>query len=304
MELRFRFQPLLVVLAVVVFCGTAMFAGKAFAVNQTGPSSQIQIAAPPGRHSEPPSADLTAKELESKGDALRGEKAFLDSLDYLRAASEKSPKSAGILNKIGIVQLQMAQYPEARKSFEAAIRLNRGYADAHNNLGVDYYLQESARAAAKLRAGSSLASWSSSSLGGDFGRAIKEYRKAIKLQNDSASYYSNIGTAYFAKKDFTKAVESYTRALELDPDVFEHSSRVGVAAQTSSPGDRAEYFFLLARMYAKSGSTERSLSYLRRAMEDGYKDMNKVFRDEEFATVRNDPRFAALVNHKPAAITE
>ena len=75
-------------------------------------------------------------------------------------------------------------------------------------------------------------------------------------------------------------------------------------AQASSPGDRAEYFYLLARMYAKSGSTDRSLSYLRRALEDGYKDINKVFRDEEFAAVRNDPRFAALMNHKPMAITE
>jgi tetratricopeptide (TPR) repeat protein len=143
-------------------------------------------------------------------------------------------------------------------------------------------------------------SWSS----GDFGRAIKEYRKAIKLEEDSASFYSNLGTAYFAKKDFVKAVAAYSRALELDPDVFEHTSRVGVAAQTSSPGDRAEYFYLLARMYAKSGATDRSLTYLRRAIEDGYKDINKIFRDDEFATVRNDPRFSALMNNKPAAITE
>ena len=295
MELRFRSFAFLAVCVAL-----ALPAAAALALNQTGPSSQVQISPPAARHSEPPSADVSAEELERKGDQLRGEKAFLDALDYLRAAAEKSPKNAGVLNKIGIVQLQLAHYPDARKSFEAAIRLNRGYADAHNNLGVDYYLQESAKEAARLRAGSGLTSWTA----GDFGRALKEYRKAIKLQNDSASFYSNMGTAYFAKKDFAKAVASYSRALELDPDVFEHSSRVGVAAQASSPGDRAEYFYLLARMYAKSGSTDRSLSYLRRALEDGYKDINKVFRDEEFAAVRNDPRFAALMNHKPMAITE
>jgi hypothetical protein len=60
----------------------------------------------------------------------------------------------------------------------------------------------------------------------------------------------------------------------------------------------------LARMYAKSGATDRSLSYLRRALEDGYKDINKIFRDDEFAAVRNDPRFSALMSHKPSAITE
>lgn len=277
-----------------------LFCAAAFASTQGGPTSQVQITAPLARHADAPSAEASAEELESKGDQFRGDKDFLDALDYLRAAAAKSPKNPKLLNKIGIVQLQMVRYSEARKSFEAAIRMNRGYADAHNNLGVDYYLQESAKQAAKLRTGSDLASWSS----GDFGRAIKEYRKAIKLQEDSASFYSNLGTAYFAKKDFAKAVESYSRALELDPDVFEHTSRVGVAAQTSSPGDRAEYFYLLARMYAKSGATDRSLSYLRRALEDGYKDINKIFRDDEFAAVRNDPRFSALMSHKPSAITE
>jgi tetratricopeptide (TPR) repeat protein len=277
-----------------------LICAAAFASTQGGTTSQVQITAPLARHADAPTTEASAEELERKGDQFRGDKDFLDALDYLRAAAAKSPKNPKLLNKIGIVQLQMVHYSEARKCFEAAIRINRGYADAHNNLGVDYYLQESAKQAAKLHAGSDLASWSS----GDFGRAIKEYRKAIKLQEDSASFYSNLGTAYFAKKDFAKAVESYSRALELDPDVFEHTSRVGVAAQTSSPGDRAEYFYLLARMYAKSGATDRSLSYLRRALEDGYKDINKIFRDDEFAAVRNDPRFSALMSHKPSAITE
>jgi tetratricopeptide (TPR) repeat protein len=284
----------LLTLLVCLLCATA------FASTQGGPASQVQITAPLARHADAPSPDATAEELERKGDQLRGNKDFLDALDYLRAAAAKNPNNPKLLNKIGIVQLQLAHYGEARKSFEAAIRMNRGYADAHNNLGVDYYLQESAKLTAKLRAGAQPSSWTS----GDFGRAVREYRKAIKLQEDSASFYSNLGTAYFAKKDFAKAVESYTHALALDPDVFEHTSRVGVAAQTSSPGDRAEYFYLLARMYAKSGATDRSLSYLRRAMEDGYKDFSKILKDEEFAAVRNDPRFSALINHKPIAITE
>ena len=297
MRLRFRCLPLLVlVVPSIGFAGLV----PSMTPKQTGPSSQVQIAPPLARHAVAPSTDASAQDLEQRGDELRAGKAFLDALDYLRAAAAKNPGNPKLLNKIGIVQLQLVRYREARKSFEAAIRLDREYADAHNNLGVDYYLQESARQAGKLREGASLANESS----GDFGRAIKEYRKAIKLHEDAASFYSNLGTAYFAKKDFPKAVISYSRALELDPDVFEHTSRVGVTAQTSSPGDRAEYFYLLARMYAKSGATDRSLSYLRRAIEDGYKGIDKIWRDEEFAAVRNDPRFSALMDHKPVAITE
>jgi len=40
---------------------------------------------------------------------------------------------------------------------------------------------------------------------------------------------------------------------------------------------------------------ERSLHYLRKAMEDGYKDIKNVYRDEEFSDLRKDPRFAELM---------
>jgi tetratricopeptide (TPR) repeat protein len=33
------------------------------------------------------------------------------------------------------------------------------------------------------------------------------------LKNDAASYYSNLGTAYFGKKDFDKAIQSYAKAV-------------------------------------------------------------------------------------------
>ncbi len=272
MKLRFCSSALLVVLG-----SSAGFATSA--PPQTSLSSQVQVAPPPFRHADVPSATASAEELERKGDLLRADKALLDALDYFRAAIVKNPHDALLMNKTGIVQLQLNRYPDARRSFETALRLNHGYADARNNLGVVYYL------------------------GKDYGRAIREYRKAINLNGTSASFHNNLGAAYFARRDFVKAMAAYARALELDPDVFEHSSRVGVAAMMSSPEDRATYFYLLARMYARSGATERSLTYLRRAMEEGYKDINKVFRDEEFSAVRKDPGFAVLMKNKPVPIT-
>jgi tetratricopeptide (TPR) repeat protein len=293
MRLRFGSLALLVVLG-------SLLSATVFASAQAESANQIQIGPPQAQRGDGPSPSDSAEELERKGDQLRGEKAFLDALDYLRAASAKNPKSASLLNKIGIVQLQLVRYNEARKSFEAAIRLNHSFADAHNNLGVTYYLHESAKKAAEMRSGAPR----DPSKTGDFGRAIKEYRKAIQIQEDSASFHSNLGAAYFARKDFAKASASFTRALELDPDVFEHTSRIGVAAQASTQGDRAEYFYLLAKMYAKKGATDRAISYLRRAMEEGYKDINNVFKDEEFAAVRKDPAFTALMKNKPVAISD
>jgi tetratricopeptide (TPR) repeat protein len=242
-------------------------------------SEQVQVG-PPVRRVEPPSPAATAEDLEKTGDNLRADKSFLDALDYYRAALAKKKNNALLLNKIGITELQLLRHGDARKDFERAIKADRSYADAHNNLGVIHYLQKK------------------------YGKAIKEYRTAIQLRQDSASFFSNLGTAYFAKKDFENAMSAYGQALALDPEIFDRTSHSGVTAQMSSPGDRARYSYMLAKMYARIGDTERCLQQLRRAMEEGYRGIDDVYKDAEFTTLRKDPRFTALMAAKPTAIPE
>jgi tetratricopeptide (TPR) repeat protein len=124
------------------------------------------------------------------------------------------------------------------------------------------------------------------------------------MRAEMASYYSNLGAALFSKKEFEKATEAYAKALELDPEIFERTSRTGVAAQLPSPEDRARYEYVMARLYAKMGRTDDSLHCLRKAMEQGYKDINMVYKDAEFSLLRKDPRFIELMAAKPPAIPE
>jgi tetratricopeptide (TPR) repeat protein len=136
----------------------------------------------------------------------------------------------------------MQRWSDSRKSFERAIKADRDYADAYNNLGVIFYI------------------------GKKYGKAIDRYNKAIHLKEDAASYYSNLGAAFFSKKEFEKSVLAYSHALQLDPDVFERSSKAGVAAQMSKPEDRA-LRLCSGQVVRRMGVTDRSLEYLRRAME-------------------------------------
>ena len=62
--------------------------------------------------------------------------------------------------------------------------------------------------------------------------------------------------------------------------------------------------YVLAKLYAKIGSAERSLEYLRKALEEGYKNVNDVYKDPEFAMLRKDTRFTALMAAKPQSIPE
>ena len=273
-----RYQPWIAPL--VSFAILLSITGSAMSLPRSSEIDQVQIYPVPLRGVEPPSKDATAEALELRADALRAEKFYLDSLDYYRAALAKRPNAAPLYNKIGIVELLMQRWPDAKKSFERAIRADHEYSDAYNNLGVIFYI------------------------GKKYGKAIDRYNKAIRYKADTASYYSNLGAALFSKKDFEKSVAAYARALELDPDVFERTSRAGVSAQMSSPEDRAHYDYVLAKLYAKMGSADRSLEYLRRAMEEGYKSIDSVYKDAEFAGVRKDPRFTALMAARPPAITD
>jgi tetratricopeptide (TPR) repeat protein len=247
---------------------------------QVAPSEQVQVGPPPVRRVELPSPTASAEDLEKQGDNLRSDKDFTDAMEYYHAALKKKKNDAVLLNKIGISELLMLRLSDARKSFNSSIKANRLYPEARNNLGVVYYSQRK------------------------YKKAIKEYSKAIKLRPDAASYYSNLGAAYFARRKFDKASAAYGQAMALDPDIFERVSRSGISAYLASPADRAHYDYVIAGLYAKAGDSDRALEYLERAMEEGYKNIKDVYKDQEFTEIRKDPRFVKLMADRPPAIPE
>jgi len=271
-------RVLLVPVSLLVLCVCGL---SRVSWGQASHSEQVQIKPPLLRTIDPPAPDATAADLEARAEQLRGGKFYLDALDYYHAALAKKPSSAAnLLNKIGITELMMQRYREAKKSFDRAIKLDQKFASAYNNRGVILYEEKK------------------------YGAAVKEYRRAIAIDNNSASFFSNLGAALFAKKEFEPAAVAYQNAVELDPDVFERTSRGGVQAQLPSPGDRARYDFTVAKLYAKMGYSERSLEYLKKALEEGYKDFNNVYKDAEFAALRKDKRFTEMMATKPPSLPE
>jgi len=250
-------------------------------------TEQLEVGPPPLHRADPPTPGASPAELENRGDELRESKDYLDAVDFYQAALKGAPRDASLLNKIGICQIQLHRLRESRKTLERAIRVDHKLADAYNNLGVVYYsLGVNTRQS------------------GDFAKAIKMYDKAIALSDQYGSYFNNRGAAYFATKDYGRASADYAMALQLDPDIFERTSKSGVQALLPSPEERARYEYVVAKLYAKAGDDERSLHYLRKAMEDGYKDIKNVYKDNEFSTLRKDPRFTELMASKTPAIPE
>ncbi len=221
----------------------------------------------------------TAAELEAQGDLLRARNLHLDALDSYKAAIRKEPTAARY-NKLGITYVLLRKPLEAQEAINRAIHMQKSYADAWNNLASVYYMS------------------------GDFKRAIKDYLRAIKINDLNASYHSNLGSAYFNRHELVKASREYQVALKLDPYVFERSSRSGISALMGKPSDRAEFEYIMAKLFAQSGDPADALLHLRKALEEGYKNINNVYKDQEFATVRTDQRFKDLMSQKPEAIPQ
>jgi len=215
---------------------------------------------------------------ESRGDIYMAEKKFREAVEAYR---EGSPDNAVVQNKLGIAYQQTLQLDNARKAYEHAIKLRPEYMEALNNLGTIYFARKSYR------------------------RAINWYNRALKTapgEAKSATVYENLSRAWFNRRDYARARDCMQTALHLDPDVFEHHGTVGQILEETSIEERAKYHFYLAKVYATSGRNDVALQYLRKALEEGFKQKKSLEEEPDFAALKDLPEFKELVARVPRVL--
>ncbi len=232
-----------------------------------------QVTPPPAV----PDPRASAEQLEDLGDLLRAQKRYLDSIDFYQAAMAKQP-TALLWNKEGMAYLLMQRPKEATKCFDRAMKADKHAPEGYNNRGYMEYRKDS------------------------YNKAIRYYQKALSIRPTDAVFHYNMGSAYFAMHNYARAAQEYHAAYTLDPDIFQRVSKTGIMAQSTSPEDRAAFSFMVAKLYAQAGDFDHALEYLRKALEEGYKDIKKVYTDAEFASLREDKRFTELMAQKPQPI--
>lgn len=220
---------------------------------------------------------MTAEQLDQLGDQLRAAKDYLSAVDCYREAIRKHA-TAEYYNKVAISNLLLHRAREAEKAAKQALRKNKHLAEAWNNLAVTYYMRNQLEA------------------------AIRTYERAISLRPDSASFHNNLAAALMDANQAERAISEYRKAFQLDPSFFERAARNGVSAHLGTPQDRAQFSFVMARLFAASGDLDRTLHFLRSAIEDGYPKIDDVYRDKEFAQVVKDERFLAMMKDRPVAV--
>jgi tetratricopeptide (TPR) repeat protein len=217
-------------------------------------------------------APLGPQEMQEERAKIQiAEKRYEAAIQSYQDLLKADPKNAIFMNMIGIAYLDLSNFNQARKYFIRASKADKKYSSAVNNLGMVYYHQK------------------------DFRRAIREYQRAVAIDPNMAGTHANLGFAFYNSNKFTEAAVEFQKAIELDPRIFERNDRVGTMVQDRSVSNHGLFFFTMAKVYAQKGDAEHCAEYLRKSLDEGYKDIGKAATDPAFKDVINDPVVQAVL---------
>lgn len=244
---------------------------------QTNPDNpQVQ---PPGATSSAQAQKLSDEEMARLYLVRRQ---YREAQDVFYKLTQEQPKNAVYWNELGISFHNQIELSAALKCYQKSAKLDPKYADAQNNVGTIWYERKK------------------------YNKAIRSYKRALTLRNNFAPFYVNLGYAYFGAKNYEDSITAFREALSIDPEALDASrSRSGTVIQDRSlSSDRAQFYFLLAKSFAQAGNLERCIIYLRKAKDEGYKNLNTVKSDPAFAAVLKDPAIQEIIATKPPESVE
>jgi tetratricopeptide (TPR) repeat protein len=226
----------------------------------------LSAATPPLGAQQPVPASLSPQQMhEERAKVQMAEKRYEAAIQSYQDLLKADPKNAIFMNMIGIAYLDLSNYDQAKKYFARAVKADKKYSSAVNNLGMVYYHQK------------------------NFGGAIRQYQKAAAIDPNQAGTHSNLGFAYYNSNKYPEAAAEFQKALELDPNIFERNDRVGTMVQDRSVINHGLFFFTMAKVYAQKRDAVHCAEYLRKSLDEGYKDVGKAATDPAFKDVIDDP---------------
>jgi tetratricopeptide (TPR) repeat protein len=215
----------------------------------------------------------SAAQLEMTGDVLRARRFPEDALDYYEYAIARGGQVSDLLNKMGIVRLELRQTALARELFRQAVRAKKKDAAGWNNLGVTEYMER------------------------QFKSAISDYRHATKLNKHSSAFHSNLGMAYFESGDMESARKEFATALNIDSQAFERRDTGGSAVQVLGTQNYAELAFEMAKVYAHHHNDAATILWLSKATEAGFDTRGGMARDGILQSYVRDPRVILMLKN-------
>lgn len=211
--------------------------------------------------------DTAGLSQEQIADLMMARQRFQAALEVYRQIPHKSARE---WNQQGIASQQLMMFDEARRAYQASLKLDEKNSDVLNNLATTYYSEK------------------------QYGAAERLYLRALRYNAESAIVWKNLGTAYLAEGNVKKGWTAYQKALRLDPDIFETNSHyhIGDPASASQMGAMN---YCMAKSFVMAGNVNKAVEYLRMAIDEGYTDGRRILADRELAVLRDSTAFQLML---------
>jgi tetratricopeptide (TPR) repeat protein len=264
--------------------------------------------------------------LAGLGTIYTRQKRFDEAEASLRKAIDVHPGDYRAYNRLGIFLYQTGRFPEAVEQYQYVVGLEPDDMNGHTNLGSAYMLigDFAAGAAAYQKAiNIEPTKTAYSNLGmvhyysGDMSAAIESHTKAVELQPNDHLARSNLGDALWiagredeARREFNKAETMAESALRVNPnDPFSMMDLAWIRAMLDKPEEARSLMdksrdlapddpythYYDALVFLRAGNQDAALTALEIAADKGY-SRQILAAEPHLASLRNDPRFSAIVN--------
>jgi len=219
-----------------------------------------------------PAKDLNEATLhEMRGDSFFARKMYEDAIIEYRKAIALDRYNASTLNRLGLVYHQSQKLDDAERYYREALKQNPYFLEVLNNIGTVEYVRQ------------------------HYENALDQYQKALKIRPESPTILMNMGACLFDMKRYDEALKATRHALEIDPRVLDRSSGFGTLIQTSRRNDPTVSFYF-AKIYAGQDDKERAISYLNRALDEGFDEFEKIKAEPAFAVLAMEEGYLRLMD--------
>ncbi|MFB0527719.1 MAG: tetratricopeptide repeat protein [bacterium] len=220
------------------------------------------------------------------GNTYRKKRLYDKALEEYREAVNLDPRFAEARNNLGVSLAEIGELREAAEEFRRAVRHKPNFEQAITNLKKieEILKQRQQRAIVHNNLGNT---YRERRL---YGKALKEYRKAIKIDPWFAAAYNNVGITFAQMGRPGRALQQFRRALKVNPDYEEARSNSKKMKETLEQKPH------LAEMCNNLGDMYRKKKLYRKALEE-YKEAVAI--NPSFVEARNNLGLTLVDMGKP-----
>jgi len=145
----------------------------------------------------------------------------------------------------------------------------------------------------------------------DLEGAIEQFGEAVRMDPANTRAHYNLGLAFSRQGNMDEAVKEYWASLAIEPENYKAHYNLAVIfysggdyanaivhfekAMQREPRLKPKVSYDIARAYAQEGKVREATQWLRRAVDAGFQDWDRIRTDEDLANIRDTAQYLTIM---------